>query len=172
MIIVGSQAILGSIPQGLPKRAIDSFEVDILPFDDPDGSKAERISGAIGEFSQFHETYGYYADGVSLETCVFPSGWEDRLVQVSSEATNGMTGWCVDPHDLCIAKLVACREKDLEYVRAVIKSGHVLPELLIERLGETELSDEKRKYLFALITSTRKSGRNSPMRRAIREFES
>lgn len=43
-----------------------AIEADIAFRDDPDGIKADRVDGAIGELSSFHETYGYYAQGVSI----------------------------------------------------------------------------------------------------------
>ncbi len=44
--------------------------------------------------------------------------------------TRGATGWCLEPHDLVLAKLVAGREKDLAYARAAVAAGIVaLPEL-------------------------------------------
>ncbi|SEB24490.1 hypothetical protein [Variovorax sp. YR216] len=51
-IIVGSQSILGPVPN--PEEVFTvSMEVDIYPKDAPD--LAQKIDGAIGEGSQFHE---------------------------------------------------------------------------------------------------------------------
>ncbi len=44
---------------------------------------AEKIEGALGEGSQFHETFGYYAQGVGPETAVLPSGLEHGYVQLA-----------------------------------------------------------------------------------------
>jgi hypothetical protein len=57
-VIIGSQSILGQVPN--PEKVFTvSMEADIYPKDAPD--LADEIDGAIGEGSQFHETYGYYA---------------------------------------------------------------------------------------------------------------
>ena len=56
-----------------------SIEADLAFRDDPDASKADQVDGAIGELSLFHETHGYYAQGVEISTAVLPAGWEDRL---------------------------------------------------------------------------------------------
>ena len=40
--------------------------------------KSELIDGAIGELSQFHQTFGYYAHGVDQTTATLPAGWADR----------------------------------------------------------------------------------------------
>jgi len=49
--------------------------------------RAELIEGAIGEGSLFHDTFGYYANGVGYDTAVLPKGWEKRLVPVRSADT-------------------------------------------------------------------------------------
>ncbi len=60
-MIVGSQSILGSVP--FPAAVFTmSAEADIYPLQAPE--LAEQIEGALGEGSRFHETYGYYAQGV------------------------------------------------------------------------------------------------------------
>jgi hypothetical protein len=71
-IIVGSQSILGPVPNP-PEVFTMSAEADIYPLQAPE--LADRIDGAIGEGSQFHQTYGYYAQGVGPETAVLPRGW-------------------------------------------------------------------------------------------------
>lgn len=48
------------------------MEVDITFFHDPDDTKSDQVDGAIGELSAFHETYGYYAQGVSITTATLP----------------------------------------------------------------------------------------------------
>ena len=104
VVIVGSQAILASYPESrLPPDAIRSTEADVLPLDDPDGHKADVIDGTLGELSDFDELYGYHGDGVSLETSVLPDGWETRLIPYRNETTDGVTGLCLEKHDLCIA---------------------------------------------------------------------
>jgi hypothetical protein len=62
VLVIGSQSILGAIPEErLPAAATASIEVDVAFFDDPEDRKADRVDGAIGELSAFHESYGYYA---------------------------------------------------------------------------------------------------------------
>ena len=39
--------------------------------------KADLIDGSIGEASMFHETFGYYAQGVVERTAVLPDGWRE-----------------------------------------------------------------------------------------------
>src|SRR5689334_23972622 len=114
VIVIGSQAILASVWSGLPTEAIRSMEADILPIDDPDETKADLIDGLLGEASMFQETHGIYAQGVGQHTARLPDGWRDRLVPLRNENTGGVTGWCLDPYDLCVSKLLAGRPKDKE----------------------------------------------------------
>ena len=40
----------------------------------------------------FHETYGYFADGVDLSTAIVPPGWRERLVLFETEGTHLAAG--------------------------------------------------------------------------------
>jgi uncharacterized protein (DUF305 family) len=57
-------------------------------------------------------------------------------VKVSNENTGGAIGWCLDPHDLAYSKLAARREKDLTFVREMIRHHLVKPSQL-QRLVES-----------------------------------
>jgi len=134
IVVVGSQAILGQFPDA-PATLRVSVEADLYPRHRPE--RADLIDGTIGEGSPFHETYGYYAQGVGEETAVLPAGWQDRLVAVRSEGTRGATGWCLEAHDLVIAKAVAGRERDRVFVREAIRHRLVDQATLGERLVTT-----------------------------------
>jgi hypothetical protein len=135
-VVIGSQAVLGQFPHA-PDVLLVSIEADIYPRQAP--AKSELIDGAIGELSMFHLTFGYYAHGVDETTATLPSGWSDRLVPLSNANTGGATGWCLEVHDLAVSKLVAGREKDLDFVRVLVRERMVDPALLEERV--TMLSD-------------------------------
>lgn len=133
-IVIGSQAILGAHPNA-PAVLLRSMDLDLYPKNRPDDSIV--IDGAIGEGSMFHQTFGYYAHGVGPQTAVLPSGWEQRLVAVRNENTRAVTGWCLEPNDLAISKLVAGREQDIEFVKAMIDHGMVDAQTLKARLEST-----------------------------------
>lgn len=146
VIVVGSQAILGSLTEDvLPAEATMSLEVDILPIADDEATTAEladRIEGVAGEWSPFEDTHGFSIDGVSLVTAALPDGWRERLVKVQNDNTAAIgghprfTGWCLERHDLCVAKLVALREKDTNFVAALIGAGLVDPRVIDGRLNQ------------------------------------
>ena len=75
-VVVGSQSILGSVERP-PRECLMSNEADIYPKDAEE--LWDKIDGALGEGSQFHDAYGYYAQGVDSTTAVLPLGWEGRL---------------------------------------------------------------------------------------------
>jgi hypothetical protein len=140
VIIVGSQSILASFPEEmLPTEAARSLEADVLPFNDPEGKKADLIEGALGEFSPFDEEFGIHADGVSDETSVLPEGWRNRLIPYLNSNTNGVTGLCLERHDLCVAKLAANRDKDREFVAALLRAGIVEPEVIFSRMAQSRI---------------------------------
>lgn len=104
LLVIGSQALHGSVEDELPEEALRSVEVDVAALEDPEGRMADLIDGAIGEASMFHATFGYYAQGVEAVTAVLPDGWKDRLVRFETPGTRGVTAWCLEPHDLWIFK--------------------------------------------------------------------
>ncbi|HEY5202661.1 MAG TPA: hypothetical protein VIJ31_17305 [Acidothermaceae bacterium] len=103
IVVIGSQSILGSFTDSeLPDPAIASIEADLAFLDDPDNAKADKVDGAIGEDSQFHATFGYYGQGVSVTTALLPAGWRDRVVVFDNADTQPGRGLCLDPHDLVV----------------------------------------------------------------------
>jgi hypothetical protein len=65
-------------------------------------------------------------DGITIETSVLPAGWIHRLVP-EVDPGSGATAWCLDPHDLSVAKLIAGRPKDLDFVRISVTARLVDP---------------------------------------------
>lgn len=156
ILVIGSQALLGSIPDALlPTEATTSIEADLAFFDDPDDEKADRVDGAIGELSQFHETYGYYAQGVSVSTATLPAGWRDRLVPLATPNTAPARGLCLEPHDCVAAKLVAYRAKDVDFAAALLREQLVDPDVLIERIELLPSPAAVKDRLRALVSRSR-----------------
>ena len=100
-VIIGSQAILGQFPDA-PEDLLVSQEIDIYAPAKPEAS--DLIQGACGEHTDFPRTHDFYVDGVSPTTAVVPGGWRNRA-----------TGWCLEVHDIAVAKYFANREKDRRY---------------------------------------------------------
>lgn len=88
IVVIGSQALLGQYPNA-PPVLLASMEADLFPLNRPE--RADLIDGGIGEGSRFHESFGYYAQGVSESTAMLPRGWKQRLVAIRNPNTAGTT---------------------------------------------------------------------------------
>lgn len=148
IVVVGSQAILGTAPDA-PAAMLTSIEADVFPRRHPE--RADLIDGAIGEGSLFQDTFGYYAHGVGPETAKAPRGWEDRLVRVEGPGTAGARGWCLEPHDLVLAKCVAGREKDLAFAREALAAGLVSGDELLVRVDGLSVDGGHRERVRRLL---------------------
>jgi len=123
LVIMGSQSILASYSATVLDSALMmSAEVDIMPIAvdrDEINRLSDHLDGSLGQESHFHESFGFHVDGISIETSVLPDGWVDRLIP-EVDPSSGATGWCLDPHDLAVAKLIAGRPKDNEFVDILV----------------------------------------------------
>lgn len=136
VLVIGSQSILGTYTEDeLPIEATGSMEVDAAFFDDPDEMKSGVVDATIGELSSFHNEFGYYPQGVSVNTGVFPEGWRDRLVVYETAATAPGRGLCLEPHDCVVSKLVRFEEKDQNFAEALVAAGLIDLDILTERLA-------------------------------------
>ena len=64
-----------------------SAEVDVAPVNKE--TKTIDIDANLGELSPFHQAYGFYVHGVSIEAAVLPKGWERRAKKVCNANTGG-----------------------------------------------------------------------------------
>lgn len=132
-IIIGSQSLHGKFPD-LPDDLLASMKLDLY-------AKNQRANtellNALGQDSEFHRTYGYYADPVDERTAVLPKGWKGRLINLAAGDTGGVRGLCLDPHDLAISKYVARREKDVIFMRELVRRGCLDQAVLLARVADT-----------------------------------
>ncbi len=135
IVVVGSQAVLGQFPDA-PSTLLRSLEVDVFPKNAPD--RAIEIDASLGDGSRFHQTYDYYAHGIGPETVTAPIGWEQRLIRVEVAAVTRKdgtaVGWCLEVHDLLLAKLAAGRPHDLTFAEDALREGLADPERLARGL--------------------------------------
>lgn len=135
IVVIGSQAILGQFPDA-PASMRVSVEADLFPLNHPE--RADLIDGSIGELSPFHETFGYYAQGVAEETARLPQGWKERLVIIQNENTRGVKGLCLEVHDLLVSKAIAGREKDLAFLADAARHRLARAEILLDRVATVD----------------------------------
>jgi hypothetical protein len=153
IVVIGSQAVLGQFPDA-DAALLVSMEAEVYPRNHPE--RSDLIDGSIGEGSPFQREFGYYAHGVDGATAVLPEGWEQRLVLVSGENTRNVRGWCLDIYDLAVAKLMAGREKDLEYVQFLLAKGYVETAMLRDRASATKMDPAVRRLVEARIEASRR----------------
>ena len=147
-VIIGSQSMLGPVPH--PEKVFTvSMEADIYPLQSPE--LADKIEGAIGEGSQFHERYGYYAQGVGDDTATLPKDWMKRVHRIQNENTKGRVGYCLDVLDLFLSKAVAGREKDREFCMALIEHGYLTPAQTLEMVPTMPIDDDEQRRLRGTI---------------------
>jgi hypothetical protein len=144
IIVIGSQSILGQYPNA-PLSLLTSTEADVYPRNHPE--RADDIDGIMGEGSRFHETHGYYAQGVAEDTATLPTGWQERLVSIRNENTRQVAGQCLEVHDLAISKYVAGRDKDREFTAELARHKLTRELVLRERLAATEIPDALREVV-------------------------
>jgi len=148
IVVIGSQAILGEFPNA-PAELLVSNKADVYPSDHPE--RGDLIDATIGEGSPFQRSFGYYAHGVGESTAILPDGWRERLILVTGDNTRFVRGWCLEVHDLAIAKYAAGREKDRGFTRALVRHGMIRREVLEQRLEATKLDPQIRALVVARI---------------------
>lgn len=155
-VIVGSQSMLGSVPR--PEEVFTvSMEADIYPLRAPE--LADEIDGAIGEGSRFHQTYGYYAQGVGPNTATLPRDWMGRVHRVQGRNTGDRVGFCLDLRDLFLAKAVAGREKDRDFCIALFAHRYVNLDQVLELVPAMPVDGERQRKLRATIRRWEKAAR-------------
>ena len=75
---------------------------------------------------------------------MLPNDWEARTVQVTPDGPDGAFGSCLDPHDLCAAKLVRGETKDLEFVDALVGASLIDPASLVRICKKLPVSEVRR----------------------------
>jgi len=151
LVVIGSQSILGQYPEA-PAALLRSMEADIYPLNEP--ALADEIDGAIGELSPFHDTYGYYVQGVGPNTATLPARWLNRVVRVQNDNTGQGIGLCLEVHDLAISKYVAGRDKDASFTLELAQHAMIKRSVLETRLAATMLPEVVREIVRQRITSS------------------
>jgi len=139
VFVFGSQAILGQFPEA-DEQLRRSIEVDLSPKNKPEA--VDKIDGALGENSPFHQTHGFYVHGVSLETACLPKGWKKRTKEVRDYMDDNKIGRCIEAHDLAASKLMAFREKDTQFVRRLILENMIGVNELLNRIQLIDADQE------------------------------
>lgn len=128
-MVAGSQAILGEIPYP-PESLTVSMELDPWPYGqqltpEERDKLNDRIEGAIGEGSLFHDTHKVYAQGIGPETIKVPGDFITHITRIYGRGTDPYIAYCLSPVDVFIGKAVARRAKDKIYCQELLRHGFV-----------------------------------------------
>ena len=161
IVVIGSQAVLAQFPDA-PEALLVSMDADVFPRHAPD--KSDLIDGAIGELSAFHQEFGYYAHGVDDTTATLPAGWAARLVPIHNENTAGATGWCLEVHDLALSKLVAHRDKDVNFLRVLLRENMASIAVMRDRLRTLPVTPDQIELLAGRLLDIEAAARHEEPR--------
>jgi hypothetical protein len=162
LIVFGSQAILGLVPKP-PKSCLHSKEVDIYP--KHAYQAVPLLVAKLGRRSSFAKRNSFFVDVVSPDLATLPGGWSDRLVPFSSAKTDGVTGWCLEIHDLVVSKLAAGRRKDMEYILVLLRRQLVSPGIIENRIQDTATTASEKHTMAARLSNLVGQARRRPGKR-------
>lgn len=140
VVVFGSSSLFGTYPGANSEHEwihrSDDADFVLDPFDD---STARIAHDAVGRDSELESATGYHADiirPIAFEN--FPPGWQDRLVP-----PDGWPGvFCLEPHDMAVAKLFPGRPKDIGLLADLIRMGRLDPVEVQRRLREMEMMEK------------------------------
>ncbi len=146
--LIGSQSLRGVSPV-VPRDFPKTIEADLYPRRHPQAWSLLRAE--LGNQSKFYKQHGYYLDCVDPGLATLPGGWTERLIPFRTPRTGGVTAWCLDPNDLFASKLAAWREKDRQFLRAMLRRKFARPGIVRRRIGELPVSSSHRLELTQLL---------------------
>ena len=94
-----------------------------------------------------------YTHLVGPETAKAPAGWESRLVPVHNANTGEATGWCLEPHDIVLAKLARGNAKDREFAVNALAFGLVKPDEMERRLPTMPVTEPRKAMVAGALRS-------------------
>lgn len=134
LVVVGSAAVIAARGR-LEGDHFGTEDVDVFALDGKSEDDFTDEAELIGLSSRFHETFGYYADGVGERTAIMPMDWKSRATKYPVPAVSDTFLWIPDSNDVALAKLCAWREKDQDWLKAAVGSDLVEWDVMASRLS-------------------------------------
>jgi len=130
-----------SIPRDFPK----TIEADLYPRRHPEAWTLLR--SRLGKGSAFFRRNGYHIDCTDPFLATLPDGWIERLISFRTARTKGVTAWCLEAHDLFVSKLVAWRDKDVQYLRKMLAHRFVKAATIFARINDLSMDAGRKEEL-------------------------
>ena len=146
--LFGSQSLRAVCPR-YPGEFPKTIEADLYPRRHPQAWGLLRQQ--MGRDSKFHYKHGVFLDCVDPGLATLPDGWMERLIPFRTPRTGGVTAWCLDPNDLFASKLAAWREKDRQFLRAMLRRKLARPGIVKRRIAKLPVSPSHRLELAELL---------------------
>lgn len=146
--LIGSQSLRATCP-AIPRDFPQTIEADLYPRRHPQAWSLLRAE--LGNKSKFFKRNGYYLDCTDPGLATLPDGWTERLIPFRTPRTGGVTAWCLEPHDLFASKLVAWREKDQQFLRAMLRHKFAKPASVLQRIEDLPVAPSRRAELKQLV---------------------
>ena len=168
VFIIGSQGLLLGWPDA-PVATRMTPEIDAFPANariweieekkkhpDEQPEASEHIDALFGSGSQFHQTHGFYIDGVDENTATLPAGWQDRaIVREVDVGGRVVTAIAPCPEDLIVSKLARLDDKDKEFIESYHQARPLDRNLIEERIQASRLeltvADRAVAYIRSLV---------------------
>jgi hypothetical protein len=160
VFIIGSQAILLGWPDPPPVLR-QSPEIDAFPgsigiwekrekarYPDETPEASEHINVLFGDGSRFHQTHGFYIEGVDQNTALLPEDWRTRAViwrveidkiEAGKVVKRMVTAIAPNPEDVIVSTLARLDEKDRSFVEAFHAARPLDPDVLERRIRSTKM---------------------------------
>ena len=90
-------------------------------------------------------------------------GWDARLIPIKNKNTGGVTGWCLEIHDLVAGKYVSGREKYLEFIRLAIDARMVKQDILMERVKALRVDASRKEQIRVRATEDFQRSSRTPI---------
>ena len=146
--LIGSQSLRAVCP-AIPRDFPTTLEADLYPRNHPQAWSLLRAE--LGNKSAFFKKRSYYLDCTDPGLATLPDGWTERLIPFRTPRTGGVTAWCLEPHDLFASKLVAWRDKDRQFLRAMLKHKFAKPPIALSRVDDLPIAPSRQEELKSRI---------------------
>lgn len=152
LVVLGSQALLGSFPEAwLPSAVSSGSRADLAFVDDSSARRSTAIDTGLGGSSYFQERFRVHARCTPLDPATLPVGWRERAVPYRFGEVGGSAAVCLEPHDVVLSQMLTCRERAHELAAALLDAFLIVWQTLLGRVDELPVDQMQRDDVAASI---------------------